>query len=252
MGVRPKKHLGQHFLLDMNAADRIAGALPASAELNVLEIGPGEGVLTERLLKLHNEVHVAEIDAESVAYLKEHSSLEPSNIHEVDFLKWTLPSGQWSIIGNFPYNISSQIVFKMLDHRQQVKYLVGMFQKEVAERIVAPPGSKVYGILSVLTQAFYDGEYLFTVEKEAFNPPPKVRSGVIRLERKDGFELDCDERFFVQIVKQAFNQRRKMLRNTLKSFLTEENIPLVEAYLTERPEQLHFSDFVALAKALKP
>lgn len=219
---------------------------------NVLEIGPGEGVLTQHLIITHPDLHVVEIDRESIAYLKQHLPQLEDRLHEADILNWEIPNGDWLIVGNFPYNISSQIIFKAIENRDQVVGLVGMFQKEVAERIVSEPGSKVYGIISVLTQAFYDGEYLFTVNESAFRPPPKVKSGVIRLVRKANATLNCDHPFFVMLVKQSFNQRRKMLRNTLKQYLSEPIPDEVKPYLTMRPEQLHYTDFVKLAQQLKP
>ncbi|MEZ4721015.1 MAG: 16S rRNA (adenine(1518)-N(6)/adenine(1519)-N(6))-dimethyltransferase RsmA [Flavobacteriales bacterium] len=250
--VKPKKSLGQHFLRDLNAAQRIVDAVEPLAPVLLMEIGPGEGVLTERLLPKYPELHIIEIDDESVAHLRKEYFLNPDRLHHVDFLKWPIPEGQWVIIGNFPYNISSQIVFKMLENREIVRGLVGMFQKEVAQRIASPPGSKDYGILSVLCQTFYDVEYLFTVEADAFFPPPKVQSGVIRVVRKKGYKPDCDERFLFTLVKQAFNQRRKMLRNSIKSFLNDSNQDAVSQYLEMRPEQLGFEDFVKLSRLLKP
>jgi 16S rRNA (adenine1518-N6/adenine1519-N6)-dimethyltransferase len=219
---------------------------------NLIEIGPGEGVLSKDLIPKYPEMSLIELDRESVAHLRNLYPYLNERLIEADVLKWELPEGQWTIVGNFPYNISSQIIFKMIENRTQVPALVGMFQKEVAERIVAPSGSKTYGILSLLTQAFYRGEYLFTVDEHAFRPPPRVKSGVIKLVRKESLELNCDVPFFFAIVKQAFNQRRKMLRNSVKSFLTESNLPLVEEYLTMRPEQLDVEDFVKLAQHLKP
>ncbi|MDC1221324.1 16S rRNA (adenine(1518)-N(6)/adenine(1519)-N(6))-dimethyltransferase RsmA [Salibacteraceae bacterium] len=250
--VKPKKSLGQHFLTDESVIDRMVEAIDELDIGNLIEIGPGEGVLSKDLIPKYPEMSLIELDRESVAHLRNLYPYLNERLIEADVLKWDLPEGQWTIVGNFPYNISSQIIFKMIENRTQVPALVGMFQKEVAERIVAPSGSKTYGILSVLTQAFYRGEYLFTVDEHAFRPPPRVKSGVIKLVRKESLELNCDVPFFFAIVKQAFNQRRKMLRNSVKSFLTESNLPLVEEYLTMRPEQLDVEDFVKLAQHLKP
>ena len=250
--VKPKKSLGQHFLTDESVIDRMVEAIDELDIGNLIEIGPGEGVLSKDLIPKYPEMSLIELDRESVAHLRNLYPYLNERLIEADVLKWELPEGQWTIVGNFPYNISSQIIFKMIENRTQVPALVGMFQKEVAERIVAPSGSKTYGILSLLTQAFYRGEYLFTVDEHAFRPPPRVKSGVIKLVRKESLELNCDVPFFFAIVKQAFNQRRKMLRNSVKSFLTESNLPLVEEYLTMRPEQLDVEDFVKLAQHLKP
>ena len=232
MSVKAKKHLGQHFLKDENIAKKIADALTENGYNNVLEIGPGMGVLTKYILKKKPKVTVFEIDTESVIYLKEvfpveqisiDTSAEKFQIIEGDFLKCNLKevfnNQQVAIIGNFPYNISSQIVFKAIQNRDVVPEFSGMFQKEVAERIAEKPGSKTYGILSVLTQAFFDTEYLFTVPPSVFNPPPKVDSGVIRCIRKENFTLPVEEKLFFRVVKTAFNQRRKMLRSSLKSYL---------------------------------
>lgn len=250
--VKPKKALGQHFLRDEQVVDRIVEALEPIQPDQLLEVGPGEGVLTERLLPLYPKLHIVEVDAESVLHLRQQFAVYEDQLTHTDFLKWSLPDGTWTVIGNFPYNISSQIVFRILEHRDQVDGMVGMFQKEVAARIASPPGSKDYGILSVLTQCYYDVEYLFTVEPEAFFPPPKVRSGVIRMMRKTDDTPDCDETFFFKLVKMAFNQRRKMLRNSIKPFLTEDRAELISEYLTKRPEQLDFKDFVKLSRVLKP
>lgn len=249
--VRAKKHLGQHFLRHDPTAQRIVDGL-ASLNFNALvEVGPGDGVLSDKLFGKYSNLSLYDVDSESVAYLKSKYPEKEAYILELDFLGAPLPN-EVAIIGNFPYNISSQIVFKILADREKVTGMVGMFQKEVAERIASPPGSKVYGILSVLTQAFYEVEYLFTVAATCFEPPPKVESGVIRMKRKEHINLACDERFFFQIVKRAFNQRRKMLRKSLKELIPE-NAPVeVIPYLTERPEQLTFNDFIVLAKALGP
>jgi 16S rRNA (adenine1518-N6/adenine1519-N6)-dimethyltransferase len=242
--VRPKKNLGQHFLVDQNIAKKIVDSLGASSP-DVLEIGPGMGVLTQYLLERKEfNLHVIEIDRESVEYLhKNFTGIK--NIWSEDFLKSDIAAkfeGNFSIIGNFPYNISSQIFFKVLALRNRIPETVGMIQKEVAERIAAPHGSKTYGILSVLLQSFFDIEYLFTVSESVFNPPPKVKSAVIRLKRNDVAELPCSEVLFVKVVKSAFNLRRKMLRNSLKEICT--NLP--EEYAQKRPEQLSVQSFIDL------
>ena len=244
-GVRPKKALGQHFLTDMSAASAIASALSGGGD--VLEVGPGTGVLTQFLLKRDDiSLKVVEIDRESVEYLLEHYPALAPGLLEADFLKLKLEKifpGKFSVIGNFPYNISSQIFFKILDYRDSVPEVVCMIQKEVAERLAAPPGSKTYGILSVLLQAWYDIEYLFTVPPGAFYPPPKVTSAVIRLRRNGRTELGCDEELFKKVVKATFNQRRKTIRNSLRSAgLQCEEKPL----LALRPERLGVEDFVEL------
>ena len=244
-GVRPKKALGQHFLTDLGAASSIAAALTGGGD--TLEVGPGTGVLTQFLLKRNDiSLKVVEIDTESVQYLLEHYPALAPNLLEADFLKLQLEKifpGPFSVIGNFPYNISSQIFFKILDYRDSVPEVVCMIQKEVAERLSAPPGSKTYGILSVLLQAWYDIEYLFTVPPGAFYPPPKVTSAVIRLRRNSRTVLGCDEALFKKIVKATFNQRRKTIRNSLRSAgLQCEEKPL----LALRPERLSVEDFVEL------
>ncbi len=258
MSVKAKKHLGQHFLTDENIAKKIADALVGKNYNHVLEIGPGMGVLTKYLLQKKPKVTVMELDRESVAYLHdtfpiEHLKLDTSsekmNIIEGDFLKKDLSTifkqEQVAIIGNFPYNISTQIVFKAIENRQYVPEFAGMFQKEVAKRIAEKEGSKVYGILSVLTQAFFDVEYLFTVPPTVFNPPPKVDSGVIRLTRKKDFSLPVDEKLFFRVVKTAFNQRRKMLRGSLKSFNLSDALK-EDPFFTKRPEQLSVQEFIEL------
>ena len=262
MNVKAKKHLGQHFLKDEGIAKDIADALTENGYDNVLEIGPGMGVLTKYLLEKKPKVTVMELDRESVAYLhetfpNEHIKLNTSSdkfqIIEGDFLKYDLSEifnkKQVAIIGNFPYNISTQIVFKAIENREFVPQFAGMFQKEVAKRIAEKPGSKVYGILSVLTQAFYDVEYLFTVPPTVFNPPPKVDSGVIRLIRKKDYSLPVDEKLFFRVVKTAFNQRRKMLRSSLKSFNLSDALK-EDTFFTKRPEQLSVNDFIELTKKL--
>ena len=253
--VRAKKHLGQHFLIDESVAQRIADTLSYLGYSQVLEIGPGMGVLTKYLLKKPVEVHVIEIDRESVAHLGEHYPALEGKIHEKDFLKYDVQeiSGQeqFAIIGNFPYNISSQIVFKMLELREFIPEFSGMFQKEVAQRICEKEGSKTYGILSVLVQAFYEAEYLFTVPPSVFNPPPKVDSGVLRLSRKEDFSLPCDEKLFFRVVKTAFQQRRKTLRNSLKVFELPENLT-EDSIFGQRPEQLSTARFIELTQKIQP
>jgi len=262
VAVKAKKHLGQHFLTDETIAKDIADALTENGYDNVLEIGPGMGVLTKYLLQKKPKVTVMELDRESVDYLKntfwlEHIKIDTSKdkftILEGDFLKKNIQDifnkQQVAIIGNFPYNISTQIVFKAIENREFVPEFAGMFQKEVAMRIAEKEGSKVYGILSVLTQAFYDVEYLFTVPPTVFNPPPKVDSGVIRLIRKENYTLPVDEKLFFRVVKTAFNQRRKMLRSSLKSFQLSDALK-EEPIFTKRPEQLSVNDFIELTKKL--
>ncbi|WP_426432127.1 16S rRNA (adenine(1518)-N(6)/adenine(1519)-N(6))-dimethyltransferase RsmA [Winogradskyella sp. HB-48] len=247
--VRAKKHLGQHFLKDENIARKIADTLTFNCYKDVLEIGPGMGVLTKYLLKKEITTHVIEIDTESVEYLKNNYLNLSDRIYEKDFLKYDLTEvfkdQPFAIIGNFPYNISSQIVFKALDMRHQIPEFSGMFQKEVAQRICSKEGSKIYGILSVLTQAFYDAEYLFTVPPSVFNPPPKVDSGVLLLKRKENFTLPCDEALFFKVVKTGFQQRRKTLRNSLKNFNLSDNLK-ANTIFGQRPEQLSVSQFIEL------
>jgi 16S rRNA (adenine1518-N6/adenine1519-N6)-dimethyltransferase len=249
--VRPKKHLGQHFLADPNIARRIVESLRLpDAVREVLEIGPGMGVLTQYLLE-HSEYQtsVVEIDTESVAYLTQHYPALAPRIHATDFLRQDLeqlfPGQPLAIIGNFPYNISTQIFFQVLSSRHQVREVVGMLQKEVAERLAEPPGSKTYGILSVLLQAYYDIEYLFTVPAHVFVPPPKVESAVVRLTRNATEKLDCDEKLFFRVVKQAFSTRRKTLRNALKPLGMSTETMAAEIF-DKRAEQLGVSDFVLL------
>ena len=250
--VKAKKHLGQHFLKDLNIAQKIADTLSLANYKKVVEIGAGMGVLTQFLLKKDTEVYVVEIDKESVAYLEAHYPELRGKIIADDFLKYDI-SGYlrepFAIIGNFPYNISTQIVFKLLELRDYVPEFSGMFQKEVAERICEREGSKTYGILSVLVQAFYEATYLFTVSEGVFNPPPKVKSGVLRLVRKPNYHLDCDEALFFTIVKTAFNQRRKTLRNSLKPLLTNETLKK-NSIFDKRPEQLPWQDFVFITKEI--
>ena len=252
--VRAKKHLGQHFLRDENIARKIADTLTLNGYHDVLEIGPGMGVLTKYLLKKDITTHVIEIDSESIDYLKNHFLNLADRIYEKDFLKYDLKEifkdKPFAIIGNFPYNISSQIVFKTLEMRNQIPEFSGMFQKEVAQRICSKEGSKVYGILSVLTQAFYDAEYLFTVSPTVFNPPPKVDSGVLLLKRKENYHLPCDEKLFFRVVKTGFQQRRKTLRNSLKIFNLSDNLK-ANAIFGLRPEQLGVSDFIKLTSLIE-
>ncbi|MDY0102861.1 MAG: 16S rRNA (adenine(1518)-N(6)/adenine(1519)-N(6))-dimethyltransferase RsmA [Lentimicrobium sp.] len=244
--IRAKKHLGQHFLRDENIAQKIVGSLSMPCD-NVLEIGPGTGVLTKYLIQLPIKQFVAlDVDRDAVPYLKTTFPESANSFIEGDFLRLPvneLFEGNFSVIGNFPYNISTQILFRVLENRNQVPEVVGMFQKEVAERIAAPPGSKTYGIISVLLQAWYNIEYLFTVDEHVFAPPPKVKSAVIRLKRNKVQSLGCDEKLFVTVVKTAFNQRRKTLRNGLKSFKLEENEQLTQM-LTLRAERLGVEEFV--------
>ena len=250
--VKAKKHLGQHFLKDLNIAQKIADTLSLTNYKKVVEIGAGMGVLTQFLLKKDTEVYVVEIDKESVAYLEAHYPELRGKIIADDFLKYDIAGflrEPFAIIGNFPYNISTQIVFKLLELRDYVPEFSGMFQKEVAERICEREGSKTYGILSVLVQAFYEATYLFTVSEGVFNPPPKVKSGVLRLVRKPDYHLDCDEALFFTIVKTAFNQRRKTLRNSLKPLLTNESLKK-NSIFDKRPEQLPWQDFVFITKEI--
>lgn len=262
MTVKAKKHLGQHFLNDENIAKKIADTLTEKGYDNVLEIGPGMGVLTKYLLGKSPKVTVMELDSESVTYLQEtfpvehiklNTSKEKFTIIEGDFLKKNFTEifdkQQVAIIGNFPYNISSQIVFKAIENREFVPEFSGMFQKEVAQRIAEKEGSKTYGILSVLTQAFYDAEYLFTVPPSVFNPPPKVDSGVIRLIRKENYTLPVDEKLFFRVVKTAFNQRRKMLRSSLKSFNLSDTLK-EDPIFAMRPEQLSVQKFIKLTQKI--
>ena len=247
-GVKAKKHLGQHFLADPNTAKKIAESLLYKGD--VLEIGPGMGILTGFLLQNKDiNLVVIEIDGESVEYLQQHFN-ELKIIHQ-DVLKYDLQTifpSQFAVIGNFPYNISAPILFRLLEYRAFISEFTGMLQKEVAERIAQPPGSKEYGILSVLLQTFYDVKYLFTVNETVFNPPPKVKSGVIRLLRKENFHLDCNEQTYFQVVKTSFNQRRKTLRNSLKSIVGSEKID--PDILKKRPEQLHYKEFITITRQI--
>ena len=253
--VRPKKALGQHFLVDLNIARNIVNALSTDHDV-VIEVGAGMGVLTQYLIENQLEkLQVVEIDKESVEFLKKKFPELEGHLVLGDFLKYDIgrdtlrvSAPDVAVIGNFPYNISSQIFFQILKYRNNVSECVGMIQKEVAERIAAGPGSKTYGILSVLLQAWYDIEYLFTVHENVFNPPPKVKSAVIRLKRNNVKELDCDEKLFVIVVKQAFNQRRKTLRNSLRSMIPAEIID--NEIFNKRPEQLSVQEFVELTQSL--
>ena len=254
MSVKAKKHLGQHFLNDESIAKRIADSLSLKGYDKILEIGPGMGVLTKYLLEKDCTTYVIEIDTESVTYLKAQYLHLRNRVIEEDFLKYnlnlTFNHEPFAIIGNFPYNISTQIVFKTLEMRHQIPEFAGMFQKEVAQRICSPKGSKVYGILSVLSQAFYDADYLFTVPPSVFNPPPKVDSGVMRLTRKEHYTLPCDEKLFFRVVKAAFNQRRKTLRNSLKIFNLTENLK-ANSIFGMRPEQLDVQDFIEITSQIE-
>ena len=265
MEVKAKKSLGQHFLTDLPTAERIADTISARAlseacgaekgkewgDLPVVEIGPGMGVLTDFLVAAGRHVTAVEIDHESVDYLARH---KPSiKVREGDFLRIDLneiADGEIALIGNYPYNISSQIFFRALEYREKIPVIAGMLQKEVAERICCAPGSKVYGILSVLLQAWYDCEYLFTVEPGVFSPPPKVRSGVLRLTRNSRSELGVDEKKFKTVVKTAFGQRRKTLRNSLSGMIPAGSPLLEDPILKERPERLSVEQFIDLTRAL--
>ncbi len=261
MSVKPKKALGQHFLNDLGIARRIADTISGVelsekarcwADLPVLEVGPGMGVLTQFLLETGRKVKAIELDGESVQYL--HKMYPALDVVEADFLKLELDAlfpDEFVLIGNYPYNISSQIFFKLLDYKDKIPVCSGMLQREVAQRLCSPPGSKVYGILSVLLQAWYDCEYLFTVDEGVFTPPPKVKSGVIRLVRNSRTSLGCDEKKFKMVVKTAFGQRRKTLRNSLSSMLPAEGEILSSPILKERPERLSVEQFIELTKALE-
>ena len=251
--VRAKKHLGQHFLRDMEVASRIAASLPLDGRTSVLEIGPGTGVLTQFLLQNPDiDLTAVELDGESVKYLNQH--YPQLKVIEADFLKMDLKTmfqDKFCIIGNFPYNISSQIFFKMLDNKDSIPCLVGMIQKEVAERMAAPAGSKTYGILSVLMQAYYSIDYLFTVHEHVFDPPPKVKSAVIRLTRNDVSKIDCNEQLFKTVVKTAFNQRRKQMRNSLKPLVAKDNPMFADPLFDKRPEQLDVAAFIDLTNRIE-
>lgn len=253
--VKPKKFLGQHFLKDLKVAQDIADTVDSQPELPVLEVGPGMGVLTQFLVKKERTVKVVEVDYESVAYLREAFPSLEDHIIEDDFLKMnlnrTFDGNPFVLTGNYPYNISSQIFFKMLDNKELIPCCTGMIQKEVAERIAAGPGSKTYGILSVLIQAWYEVEYLFTVSEHVFNPPPKVKSAVIRMTRNQTCDLGCNEKLFKQVVKTTFNQRRKTLRNSIKPILGKESSILQDEIFNKRPEQLSVQQFVELTNMVE-
>lgn len=252
--VKAKKHLGQHFLTDLSIARNIVDSLSQTDKYKkVVEVGPGMGVLTQYLIEYKGyETFPVDVDKESIGYLVEKYPQLKGNIIYGDFLKMDLSdiagSESFAVIGNFPYNISTQILFKVLDYKDQIPEVVGMFQKEVAERFASKPGSKIYGITSVLLQAFYDVEYLFTVGAEVFDPPPKVQSAVIRFVRNKEMSLNCDEKRFKQVVKMAFNQRRKMMRKSLKPILNDLNKD--NEVLTKRPEQLSVAEFVDLTNLI--
>lgn len=252
--VKAKKHLGQHFLTDKNIAERIVNSLVHTDQYHqVLEVGPGMGILSDFLLGRNDlETFLIDIDVESIAFLDKKYPQLGERLISGDFLKLDLATifkGKFAVIGNFPYNISSQILFKILEHKDQVVEMVGMFQKEVAERCAAKPGSKEYGILSVLLQAYYDINYLFTVKPGTFNPPPKVNSGVIRLSRNGVENLPCDEKLFWRTVKAGFNQRRKTLRNALSGTVPKDKMDN-HHFFDKRAEQLSVDDFVALTQHL--
>lgn len=247
--VKPKKALGQHFLKDLQIAKRIADTLSDYKNLPILEIGPGMGVLTQFLLEANHDLTVVELDLESVAYLEQNFPALEGKILAEDFLRLDLSklfAGQFCVIGNYPYNISSQIFFKVLDYKGHIPCCSGMIQKEVAERLAAGPGSKTYGILSVLLQAWYDIEYLFTVSETVFNPPPKVKSAVIRMTRNNRTELGCDQSLFKTVVKTSFNQRRKTLRNSMKPLLGKDCPDYTLPVFDKRPEQLSVEQFIEL------
>lgn len=251
--VRPKKNLGQHFLTDLNIAKRIADTVDACPEIPVLEVGPGMGVLTQFLMEKPRLTKVVEIDSESVAYLNERFPRLRDNILGEDFLRMDLTKvfdgKQFVLTGNYPYDISSQIFFKMLDNKDLIPCCTGMIQREVALRMASAPGNKAYGILSVLTQAWYDVEYLFTVDETVFNPPPKVKSAVIRMTRNETTDLGCDEKLFKRLVKTVFNQRRKMLRVSMRPLFASHNVTdgfFAHDIMTRRPEQLTIEEFVEL------
>ena len=253
--VKPKKFLGQHFLTDLKVASNIADTVDACPDIPVLEVGPGMGVLTQYILKKDRPFKVVEIDRESVPYLQEHFPELGDNIIEADFLQLDLNTvfdgKPFVLTGNYPYNISSQIFFKMVEHKELIPCCTGMIQKEVAERMAAKPGSKTYGVLSVLIQAWYDVEYLFTVHENVFNPPPKVKSAVIRLTRNKRENLGCDEALFRRIVKTVFTMRRKMMRNGMKQIVGKDSPLLNDPIFNLRPEQLSVEDFINLTNRVK-
>lgn len=253
--MKAKKSFGQHFLTNESIAKNIANSLEMDGMVkNVLEIGPGKGVLTKYLAAQDTNLKVVEADKDMVQYLTSNKILDYNQIIFLDFLKLNMQKvfdGEpFLMIGNYPYNISSQILFKMVNSKELVPEMVGMFQKEVADRVVAPPGSKTYGVISVLVQAYYEGKTIIDVTPNSFSPPPKVQSSVIRLVRKENAILPCDDRLFRNVVKTAFNQRRKMLRNTLKPLFGEESL-MNDAYFMQRPEQLSVQDFVDITLKLE-
>lgn len=253
--VRAKKHLGQHFLTDKNICKKIADQFRYHQDCKrALEVGPGTGALTEFLLQQpETDLAVIDVDIESIEYLKKHFPALEGKIYKKDFLRVDLEElmgkEPFAVVGNFPYNISSQILFRCLDYRNQIPEIMGMFQKEVAVRVAEKPGSKQYGIMSVLLQAFYDIEYCFTVDEHVFNPPPKVKSGVIRCTRNSRQSLSCDEKLFINVVKTGFNQRRKTLRNSLKKLIN--NPDFDHPFLPLRPEVLSVEQFVELTKEIE-
>lgn len=253
--VKPKKFLGQHFLKDLEIAQNIADTVDVCPELPILEVGPGMGVLTQYLVQKKRPLKVVELDFESVAYLHENFPVLENNIIENDFLKMDLKNlfdGQSFVLtGNYPYNISSQIFFKMLENKDLIPCCTGMIQKEVAERIASGPGNKAYGILSVLIQAWYKVEYLFTVHENVFNPPPKVKSAVIRMTRNNVQNLGCNEALFKRIVKTTFNQRRKTLRNSIKPVLGKDSSLYSDEIFNKRPEQLSVMEFIELTNRVE-
>jgi 16S rRNA (adenine1518-N6/adenine1519-N6)-dimethyltransferase len=251
MSVKAKKHLGQHFLTDKNICQKIANQYQKSRGCKkVLEIGPGMGALTEFLLKNDLDVWAMDVDTESIDYLKKNFPALEGKLLEADFLKADLNAllgdEPFSVVGNFPYNISSQILFKCIDFRNQIPEIMGMFQREVAQRVAEPPGSKQYGILSVLLQTYYDIDYCFTVDEHVFNPPPKVKSGIIRCVRNDRDKLPCDEKLFKQLVKMSFNQRRKTIRNSIKPLIKGKGLD--HEFLALRPEVLSVDQFIELTQ----
>ena len=257
--VKPKKNLGQHFLTDLGIARRIADTVDAYPDIPVLEIGPGMGVLTQYLVTKNRDVKAVEIDSESVAFLNENYPKLRDNIIGDDFLRMDLneifAGKQFVLTGNYPYDISSQIFFKMLDYKELIPCCTGMIQREVALRIASAPGCKAYGILSILIQAWYDVEYLFTVDENVFNPPPKVKSAVIRMTRNNVTDLGCDEKLFKRLVKTVFNQRRKMLRGSIKQMFSNDHMPNPDFFtmdiMTKRPEELSVQQFVDLTNIVE-
>ncbi len=254
--VTAKKHLGQHFLTDLQIARDIADTVDVCPDMPILEVGPGMGVLTQFLLQKERPVKVVEIDEESVSYLcKNLPQLGEENIIPDDFLKMHLDrvfaGNRFMLIGNYPYNISSQIFFKMLDNKEYIPYCSGMIQKEVGERLAAHPGNKAYGILSILVQLWYDVEYLFTVNENVFSPPPKVKSAVVLMRRNGRTTLPCDEALFKKIVKGTFNQRRKKLRNSIQQIVGKESPLLANPILDKRPEQLSIEEFIELTQQVE-